>query len=59
MTCSLMWCVETLSPQEPYWPLSMGVRNSERQDGDHRRNPSFIYNYNILDAVKKQMTFLL
>jgi len=33
-----------------FWPLSVGVRKSVRQDGDHRRNPSFIYNCNILDT---------
>jgi len=44
----LAWCYFLLTG--PYWPLSMRVRNSVRQDGDHHRNPSVIYNYNILDA---------
>jgi len=36
--------------QGPYWPLYVSDRNSVPQDGDHYRNPSFIYNCNVLDA---------
>jgi len=38
------------SPQGPYWPLSVGGRNSVWYDGNHYRNPTFVYKYNVLDA---------
>jgi len=50
--------------QGPHWPLCMGVTNSVRQDGGYRRNLSFFYNCNILDAgfampEKSKTTFWL
>jgi len=37
-------------PKGRYWLPSLGLRNSVPQDGDHRRNPSSISNYDILYA---------